>query len=126
MGEADYKPVLFIEDDPDLLEVMKLALEFSGFRVYGASDGQQALEVLRSIEKPAVIFMDLGMAGMDGSHFRTIQQSDPTLSNIHVVVMSGSSTHDMETQIPPCETVSYLRKPASLDQVIDLAKSYCA
>ena len=124
MKEAHYKPVLLIEDDPGILEIMKLSLEIEGFHVYVASEGQQALEMLRSIEAPAIIFMDLGMPGMDGAQFRRIQENDPKLSGIHVVVMSGAA--DLENRIPACDNVSYLRKPVSLDQFIDMAKKHCA
>lgn len=124
MKEVHYKPVLLIEDDPAILEIMKLSLEMEGFHVLVASDGQQALEILHSIEAPAIIFMDLGMPGMDGVQFRRIQEQDPKLAGIHVVVMSGAA--DLESRIPPRDNVSYLRKPISLGQFIDLAKRHCA
>lgn len=118
------KPVLLIEDDLLTAEVLTLALELEGFQVCHALEGQQALELLRSREAPGVIFMDLGMAGMDGVQFHRIQREDPLLSHIHVVVMSGDS--NMESRIPPHANVSYLQKPVSLDQLIELAGRYCA
>ncbi len=124
MTETHFKPVLLIEDDPDMVEVMKLSLELEGFRVYVASEGQEALDLLQSVETPALIFMDLGMAGMGGVQFRRMQEKDPKISGIHVVVMSGAA--DMESQISPRDNLSYLRKPVSLDQFIDLAKHHCA
>jgi CheY-like chemotaxis protein len=124
MPEPHYRPVLLIEDDPATAEVMKLSLELEGFWVSVASEGQQALDILHSGEVPAVIFMDLRMAGMDGVQFRAIQAKDPRLSGIHVVVMSG--TVDLEHLIPAHDNVSYLHKPVSLDQFIDIAKRLCA
>lgn len=120
MTKVSRGQVLLIEDDSDMAEVMKLALEMEGFHVYLASEGQEALDLLSTIATPNVIFMDLRMAGMDGVEFRSIQKKDPKLSEIHLVVMSAAD--DMESRIPPCATVSYLRKPYSLDQVVALAK----
>lgn len=124
MTDTRHKPILVIEDDPGTLEAVTLSLELQGFQVYGATEGQQALDVLGTIEVPGLILMDLSMAGMDGIQFRKRQQEDPRLSGIHVVVMSGAA--DIESRIPPQANVSYLHKPISLEQLLEVAKRYCA
>jgi CheY-like chemotaxis protein len=123
MVQSQYKPILLIEDDLSIVEIMKLSLELEGFRVHVAMEGKQALEMLQSMERPAVIFLDLSLRGMDGARFRKLQESDPRLSGIPVVIMSGAT--DLEARFAKGENVSFLRKPVSLDQVISVAKRYC-
>ena len=60
--------VLIVDDDPDILQTLALCLSTEGYRVVMASNGKEALEVLRN-EHPAAILLDLMMPVMDGWQF---------------------------------------------------------
>ena len=57
--------ILAVDDDPDILEAIRLILESRGYEVIGARNGLQALEKMK-IEKPALMILDLLMPEMDG------------------------------------------------------------
>ena len=59
------KTVLIVDDEPDILLLLRLALEVAGYSTVEASDGEEALEVIRS-EHPDVVLLDVMMPGMDG------------------------------------------------------------
>src|SRR3981189_767519 len=62
--------VLIVDDDPDILQTLALCLSTEGYGVLIASNGQEALDVLRQ-QKPACILLDLMMPVMDGWQFVT-------------------------------------------------------
>ena len=61
----DGKKLLIVDDDPDMLTAMGAVLEYHGFQVLKARDGQEALEKLVE-ERPDLIILDLLMPRMDG------------------------------------------------------------
>ena len=60
------KIILLVDDEPDLLGVMRDILEMSGYRVATAYNGREALDYLLHHPLPAVIFLDLTMPIMNG------------------------------------------------------------
>jgi CheY-like chemotaxis protein len=83
------RSVLLVEDDPTLLGAMKMVLEWEGYEVACATNGQEALEMLRAGERPALILLDVMMPVLDGWQFREEQKRDPDLASIPVVVVSA-------------------------------------
>src|SRR5260370_38482867 len=60
--------VLVVDDDPDILQTLALCLSTEGYRVLTASNGQEALELLKE-NKPHALLLDLMMPVMDGWQF---------------------------------------------------------
>ncbi|MET0340499.1 MAG: response regulator [Polyangiales bacterium] len=83
------RTVLVIEDDLDIAEAMLDVLMDDGYEVAHASNGREALELLHSQPRPAVILLDLMMPEMDGAQFREAQLRDPTIAEIPVIVLSA-------------------------------------
>jgi CheY-like chemotaxis protein len=84
------KTILVVEDDGITRGAMKWVLEWEGYRVRCAANGQEALDLLRDGEKPSLILLDLMMPVLDGRQFRERQKQDPSLADIPVVVISGA------------------------------------
>jgi CheY-like chemotaxis protein len=84
------KSVLVVEDDPLIRGAMQLLLEWEGYRVAWAANGRQALDLLRSGERPSCILLDLMLPVPNGWQFRREQQRDPALAAIPVVVVSAA------------------------------------
>jgi CheY-like chemotaxis protein len=107
--------VLIVDDDADVREFMRLALEAEGYRVAGAENGRAALNHLRSHAATCIIVLDLMLPVMDGAQFRAAQLRDRSLAWIPVIVMSGGTVSD---RLARDLGARYLvRKPLDLDEV---------
>jgi CheY-like chemotaxis protein len=100
--------VLVVDDYEDAREIFSTFLQFAGYEVLTAADGQDALDVARG-QRPDLILLDLKMPRMDGEAFRREQLADATLSAIPVIVLSASS--DGEEIAQRIAAIDYLRKP---------------
>ncbi|MDF2694839.1 MAG: Two-component response regulator [Labilithrix sp.] len=106
--------ICIVDDDDDIREALRCALELSGYRVAEAADGSQALELLRSEEGCGLILLDLMMPTMNGWEFRALQREDRTLARIPVVVLSG--VQDSPGTAVLAASV-YVRKPIDLERL---------
>ncbi len=83
------QPLMVVDDDTEIREVVEAVLVAEGYAVATASDGAEALRQLRSGSRPCLILLDLRMPGMDGREFRERTVADPDLHDIPVVILSG-------------------------------------
>jgi CheY-like chemotaxis protein len=83
------RTVLVVDDDDDVREVTKFALEvIGGWQVIDADGGAKAIEMARE-HQPSVILLDVMMPGMDGpATFRALQD-DPRTRHIPVVLLTA-------------------------------------
>jgi CheY-like chemotaxis protein len=110
------RPVLVVDDDVDIRETIRDALEFAGYRVLVASDGASALELLRRGEAPRVILLDLMMPIMNGWEFRAELTKDPALSAIPVVVLTGDGSAAAKAEA--MQAASHITKPIDLEPLL--------
>jgi CheY-like chemotaxis protein len=81
--------LLVVDDDPDIREMLAIALEGEGYAVRCAGNGQEALQTLEGW-RPNAILLDLSMPVMDGLTFRARQLDNERLAAIPVVVLSAN------------------------------------
>ncbi len=117
--------VLVVDDEADMVDIMALVLESSGYSVLTARNGLEAFEILRT-RRPCVILLDLMMPGMDGWQFRTAQRGDPELAGIPVVVVTGAGLA-AEKKTPCFEGVAgFLEKPVSMSALLRVVAEHCS
>jgi len=122
---ASGRNVLVVDDDAALRNTLVEILEEEGYRATSASNGMEALELLRtSTARPRVILLDMMMPVMDGWAFRAEQRRDPLLSEIPVVIFSAQgNVKDMASQV---SASAYLKKPLLLKEVLEMIEKFCA
>src|SRR5262249_6784546 len=103
--------VLIVEDDEDILEAVRQVLRCEGYDVAAATNGQEAIEYLRSATPPRVILLDLMMPVMDGGQFLRVLEQDRTLAAIPVVVVSADG--QLRQKAEDLNVAGYLQKPVS-------------
>ena len=113
--------ILVVDDDADVRELLRVALEPEGYQVACVVNGRDALNHLRSHAETCVILLDLLLPVMDGREFRKAQLRDRSLAWIPLVVMSGSS--DPERAARELGARRLLRKPLDLDEVKQTLRS---
>ena len=116
--------VLVVDDDGNLLEVLREVIEEEGYRALTAKNGEHALALLRVGETPCLILLDLKMPGMGGEEFRRLQLADPRFAGIPVVGFTGLSNGEADAQ--RLALASYLRKPVKLHQLLEAIAHYCS
>jgi CheY-like chemotaxis protein len=81
--------LLVVEDIPDILTLLKATLEFKGYRVITARDGQEALETIER-ERPSVIVTDILMPRMDGFNLVHRLRLNSQTRDIPVIFLSAT------------------------------------
>ena len=114
-------PVLIVEDDADLRDMMAQLLNLEGFNAATVANGREALEYLQEADRPDVILLDLMMPVMDGWEFRRRQQADPSVSGVPVIVLSALDP----TRAADVNANAFLKKPLDFDRLLALVRSYC-
>lgn len=119
------KQVLLVEDDNDIKLLLRELLEAEGYVTVCATNGQEALDILRNLEvPPALILLDLMMPVKDGFQFRQEQVQNPRLAEIPVVIMSADSR--VEKRCMKMGVEEWLRKPVDIDVFLATVRRYCA
>ena len=103
--------VLVVDDEPDMRDAMTEALEDAGYRVFGAANGKEGLELLGGLTGSRAVILDLTMPVMDGVDLYRIMKATPALADIPVVV----STAD-PARAP--SGVPLMKKPVSLERLL--------
>jgi CheY-like chemotaxis protein len=111
--------VLIVEDEEDLREMMRDALELNGYAVVTAAEGQTALERVAGVEL-CLVLLDLVMPGMNGWDFYEQMRRRPELASVPVIVHSSSPSS------APLGVTRVLRKPVMLDSLLSVVREFCA
>ncbi len=83
--------VLVIDDEKDLIELVRYNLEREGFSVLGSCDGESGLSLVAS-EKPDVIVVDLMLPGIDGFEVCRRLRSDSGTSRIPIIMLTAKTS----------------------------------
>ena len=104
------KTLLVVDDEPDIRESLRDALEDEGYRVAVARNGKEALEVLRTLEKPFAVILDIIMPVMSGAEFYAALQADALFADTPVLISTASRAPS---------GVLIMKKPIDLERFLD-------
>ncbi|HEY1533518.1 MAG TPA: response regulator [Polyangiaceae bacterium] len=119
MTETKAHTVLIVEDEEDLREMMREALERKGYRVVTAQEGEDALKKIDGIDQLCLVLLDLLMPGMNGWDFFAKMRERPELAQVPVIVHSSASSR------APAGVTRVLQKPILFDRLISVVREYC-
>ena len=117
MSEQHPPLILVVDDYQDAREMYAEYLQFSGFRVAEAKNGNEAVEQALAL-KPDLILMDLSLTGMDGWEATRRLKADETTRHIPIVALTahaqaGASERAKKAGCDSCET-----KPCLPDDLV--------
>ncbi len=130
MARPEEKTILVIDDEPDIVFFLKVALEDHGFKVLTAYNGIEAFDKMRE-QKPDLISLDLVMPGKSGIRFFHELRKNKAWSQIPVLFVTGHAhdTIDGSNLMEMLEgrtlsgPATYLEKPVNAETFINNVKA---
>lgn len=109
-----HNKVLIVEDDTDIVELLRLYLESSNYIASAASDGLMALDILKK-EKIDIVLVDIMLPKMDGY---TLIKGIRKISNIPIIIISAKTTDTDKVLGLKIGADAYITKPFNPLEVV--------
>ena len=114
--------LLVVEDDPDALWILQVALEAEGYQVSTASDGAEALQKVTE-KKPALVVLDIMLPGIDGYQVCRHLRNNPDTATIPVLMLTARTGSRAQVTGFESGADDYVSKPAKVEEVLRRVKA---
>ena len=112
------KRILCIEDEPEMIDLIRLILGRRGFQVSGANGGMAGIKAVRS-ELPDLVLLDLMMPDMDGWEVYQQMKADEATRHIPVIVVTAKAQSiDKVLGLHIAKVDDYIAKPFSPQELL--------
>ena len=109
------KKILVVEDEKDLVQLVKYNLESQGYEVHTIKNAEEGLNLARKL-KPDLIVLDLMLPGMDGFEFTKILREE---TGTPIIFLTASKSDTCRKMAMKLGANDYITKPFSLDMLLD-------
>lgn len=110
--------ILCIEDESEMIELIRIILESKGFQVEGAAGGAEGLQKIRTY-KPDLVLLDLMMPGVDGWEVYQQMRADEATRDIPVIVVTAKAQSiDKVLGLQIARVDEYITKPFSPEELL--------
>ncbi len=117
--------VVYIEDKPEMIDLIKLILTKKGYDVTGAMGGREGLDVVERTQ-PDIVLLDLMMPDMDGWEVYRAMKANPKMEHIPVIILTArAQSIDKVLGLHIAKVDDYITKPfgptelvASIEKVL--------
>jgi PAS domain S-box-containing protein len=111
------RKLLLVDDEEGIRKVLGIALSDSGYQVFTAENGEQALKIFRK-EIPPIVLTDIKMPGMDGIELlQKIKHENP---DTEVIMITGHGDMDLAIKSLKHRAIDFVTKPIN-DDVLEIA-----
>ena len=111
--------VVYIEDEQEMIDLVRLILNRRGFEIIGANGGRDGLDMVRQII-PDLVLLDLMMPDMDGWDVYQQMKADDLTQNIPVIVVTAKAQSiDKVLGLHIAKVDDYISKPFSPQELVD-------
>ncbi|OGO70255.1 MAG: two-component system response regulator [Chloroflexi bacterium RBG_19FT_COMBO_56_12] len=111
--------LVYIEDEEEMIDLVRLILVRRGFTVIGANGGREGLDIVRR-ESPDLVLLDLMMPDMDGWDVYQQMKADETIRDIPVIVVTAKAQSiDKVLGLTIAKVEDYISKPFSPQELLD-------
>jgi DNA-binding response OmpR family regulator len=118
--------VVCIEDEPEMIDLVRLILSRKGFEVIGAPGGQEGLEAIAEMH-PSLVLLDLMMPDMDGWEVYQRMKGNPESSHIPVIVVTAKAQGiDKMLGLHIAKVDDYITKPFSPAELLSSVEKVLA
>ena len=114
--------ILVADDEPALLRLLEFVLWRRGFIIQGVTNGNAAIEVLKT-ESPDLVILDVMMPGLDGYEVLTFIRETPRLEGLPVVMLTARAQLDDIQRGLTLGADAYLAKPFDPEELLSVVES---
>lgn len=119
MDNESARSIVYIEDDPEMIDLVSLIVNKRGFQVKGAHGGRHGLDLVKK-EKPALVLLDLMMPDMDGWDVYQQLKSEEDTRDIPVIIITAKAQSiDRVLGLHIARVDDYISKPFRPQELID-------
>lgn len=119
MSEKPIRHILCIEDEPEMIDLIRLILGRRGFEVSGAAGGAEGLQAVRQ-QLPDLVLLDLMMPDMDGWEVYQQMKADEKTRHIPVIVVTAKAQNiDKVLGLHIAKVDDYIAKPFSPQELLN-------
>ena len=112
------KRILCIEDEAEMIDLIRLILSRRGYEVQGANGGKEGIDLVRQ-EKPDLVLLDLMMPDMDGWEVYQQMKADEATRDIPVIVVTAKAQSiDKVLGLHIAKVDDYIAKPFSPQELL--------
>lgn len=123
-AEKTPKKVLIVDDDPEIVEAVRFALEAKGLSVLLARDGNQGLAMAER-EDPDLVILDMMMPKRSGFLvLEKLRRSRPVPVRVIMITANEGSRHKAYAEMLGVD--DYIRKPFAMDRLVDSVQKLLA
>ncbi len=119
MDASPSKKIVYIEDDPEMIDLVEMILSRHGFSIKGAHGGRKGLDVVHQ-EPPDLILLDLMMPDLDGwDVYQQLKADDATKSIPVIVITAKAQSIDKVLGLHIAKVDDYISKPFRPQELLD-------
>ena len=123
MTAAAPKRILIVEDNPLNLELVRDILTAEGYEVLEAIDGPTGVAIA-TLERPALILMDLQLPGLDGLQATQQIRADPRLRDVPIVAVTAHAMKGDDERARAAGCDGFIPKPIQVREFVQAVLSY--
>jgi DNA-binding response OmpR family regulator len=125
-GNKSSRRILCIEDEPEMIDLIRLILVRRGFEVSGATGGKEGLSAVRE-KLPDLVLLDLMMPDMDGWEVYQQMKADELTRHIPVIVVTArAQSIDKVLGLHIAKVDDYIAKPFSPQELLNSVEKVLA
>lgn len=119
MDDESIRSIVYIEDDPEMIDLVSLIVNKHGFQVIGAHGGRSGLDLVKKV-KPTLVLLDLMMPDMDGwDVYQQLKSAEETRDIPVIIITARAQSIDRVLGLHIAKVDDYISKPFRPQELID-------
>jgi DNA-binding response OmpR family regulator len=121
MAATGKKKILVVDDEPDVVKMLKMRLEVNGYEVISAGEGNEGYAKAKS-DAPDLILLDVMLPGMDGYQVCKLLKSDQNYQRTPIIMLTAKSQQEDRQGAEDAGADCYVTKPFDAKELLQHIK----
>ncbi len=111
------KNIMIIDDEPHIVNLVRLSLSNDRYNIMEAYSAREALQMIKNHTRPDLVLIDIMMPNMDGYELCKILKKDSDTKNIPLIILSAKNQLNDKLQAIDVGADDYMTKPFDPDEL---------